>query len=230
MIFPYKLIDLTHSLHEGICTWDARCGFNQELCTDYSDCQGEDGFRVMKLEMNASIGTHMDAPSHCIPGGRCIDDFQLNQLCMPCVVIDISEKSHELYSLSKQDIINFERKYGTIQKGSCVMIKTGWGKFWNSPSKYHNNHVFPSVSPQAAELLLEMGVQALGLDTLSADRPQDGYKVHRAFLGNDRILIENIANLDSMPPIKSFVMILPIKISCGTEAPIRLIGLINEYV
>lgn len=230
MIFPYKLIDLTHTLDETICTWDAHCGFNQELCIDYSDCQGEYKFRVMKLKMNASIGTHMDAPSHCIPAGRCIDNFEINQLCMPCVVIDISDKCHERYSLSNQDIADFQRKYGIIDKGSCVMIKTGWEKFWSNPSKYHNNHIFPSVSPEAAGLLLEMDIQALGIDTLSADRPQDGYNVHRTFLGNDKILIENVANLDSMPPINSFVMILPIKINGGTEAPIRLIGLINEHV
>ena len=149
---------------------------------------------------------------------------------MPCVVIDISEKCHELYSLSKQDIIDFERKYGTIEKGSCVMIQTGWEKLWNNPSKYHNNHVFPSVSYQAAELLLDRDTRALGIDTLSADRPQDGFKVHRIFLGNDKILIENIANLGNMPPVGSFVMILPIKIDGGTEAPIRLVGLINEQM
>jgi kynurenine formamidase len=28
---------------------------------DYSDCEGEDKFRVMKVKMHAGIGTHMDA-------------------------------------------------------------------------------------------------------------------------------------------------------------------------
>jgi kynurenine formamidase len=110
------------------------------------------------------------------------------------------------------------------------MVKTGWSKFWNEPSKYHNNHVFPSVSAAAAELLVERGVSAIGIDTLSPDRPEDGFKVHKAFLGADKIIIENIANLDSMPPTGSFCLVLPIKIKDATEAPVRLVGLIEREI
>lgn len=53
------------------------------------------------------------------------------------------------------------------------MIKTGWSKFWNEPSKYHNTHVFPSVSPEVAELLLERGVSALGIHMDEALRSLD---------------------------------------------------------
>jgi kynurenine formamidase len=193
---------------------------------DYSDSEEEYKFRVMKVKMHAGIGTHMDAPSHCISGGRCIHDFDVNDLIMSCVVIDVSGQSHERYSLSAQDIANFESKFGAITQNSCVMVKTGWSKFWHTPSKYHNNHLFPSVSSEAAELLLERGVSALGIDTLSPDRPEDSFKVHKTFLGADKIIIENVANLDSMPLLGSFVMVLPIKIQEGTEAPVRLIGLI----
>ncbi len=182
----------------------------------------------MKMSMHAGIGTHMDAPSHCIQGGKCIHDFDVNELCMSCVVIDISSKAHERYSATLEDIFAFESTYGLIPKSSCVMIKTGWDKFWLEPEKYHNNHVFPSVSQEVAHLLLDRDVSVLGIDTLSPDRPEDGFKVHQAFLGSRKILIENVANLDSMPPIGSCVMVLPIKIQEGTEAPVRLVGLIRK--
>lgn len=228
MIFPYKLIDLTHTLDSNIPTWNGGCGFKHEVHVDYSDCQGEDKFQVMKIKTHAGIGTHMDAPSHCIPGGRCIHDFDVNDLCMPGVVIDISDKCHERYSLTTKDIADFESKYNSIDKGACVIVKTGWAKFWSNPEKYRNNHVFPSISLEAAEIMLERGVSALGIDTLSPDRPEDGFKVHHAFLSKEKILIENVTNLDSMPPIGNFVMILPIKIKDGTEAPVRIIGLIEK--
>jgi len=182
------------------------------------------------LIMTSGIGTHMDAPSHCIPGGKFIHDFYVNDLIMSCVVIDVSDQCHERYSLSAQDITDFESKYGLIPKGSCVMVKTGWSKFWHEPLKYHNNHVFPSISSEAAELLLERGVSAFGIDTLSPDRPEDGFKVHKLFLGADKIIIENVANLGSMPPTGGFVMVMPIKIKDGTEAPVRLVGLIEMDV
>lgn len=228
MTFPYKLIDLTHLLDNTIPTWNGGCGFNHDVHIDYADCTSEDKFRVMKVKMHAGIGTHMDAPSHCIAGGRFIHDFDVNDLSMPCVVIDVSDKCFERYSLSVQDVEDFESQFGPIAQGSCVMVKTGWSKFWHTPSKYHNNHVFPSVSLEAVELLLERGVNALGIDTLSPDRPEDGFNVHKAFLGADKIIIENVANLGSMPPTGGFVMVLPFKIKDGTEAPIRLVGLIKN--
>lgn len=230
MTFPYKLIDLTHALDSTIPTWNGGCGFNHDVHIDYSDCQGEDKFRVMKVKMHAGIGTHMDAPSHCISGGKFIHNFDVNDLIMPCVVIDVSDQCHERYSLSAEDVTDFESKYGLIQKSSCVMVKTDWSKFWHTPLQYHNNHVFPSVSAEAAELLVERGVSAIGIDTLSPDRPEDGFNVHKTFLGADKVIIENVANLGSMPPTGSFVMVMPIKINYGTEAPVRLVGLIEREV
>lgn len=227
MTFPYKLIDLTHTLDSNTPTWSGGCGFHHRLHMDYADCKGDDHFRVMKIKMHAGIGTHMDAPSHCLPLGRCIHDFDVNELCMPCVVIDVTDQSHERYTVTQKDITDFERLHGTIKRGACVMIKTGWSKFWSDREKYHNNHVFPSVSPEAAELLVERGVHALGIDTLSPDRPMDGFKVHQALLGCQKMIIENVANLDLMPPMGAFVMVMPLKVKDGTEAPIRLVGLMK---
>ena len=104
------------------------------------------------------------------------------------------------------------------------MIKTGWERFWNEPQKYRNKHIFPSVSADAANLLLQRGVAALSIDTLSPDSPEDGFNVHRIFLGNNKLLIENAANLDKMPSTGSYVMICPIKIKDGTEASTRVVG------
>jgi len=227
-LFPYKPIDLTHALSSSIPAWNGGCGFHHDVHIDYADCTGEDTFRVMKVKMHAGIGTHMDAPSHCIPNGRCVDSFDVGELIMPCVVIDVTSKCHERYSLCAADILDFENTYGVIATGSCVMVHTGWGQFWHTPSRYHNNHVFPSVSLAAAELLLERGVNALGIDTLSPDRPEDGFNVHKIWLGSGKILIENAANLQRMPQTGSLIMILPMKIKDGTEAPLRLLGLMHR--
>jgi hypothetical protein len=49
MTFPYKLIDLTHTLEASIPTWDGGCGYNHDLHLDYADCESGDKFRVMKM-------------------------------------------------------------------------------------------------------------------------------------------------------------------------------------
>lgn len=229
-MFPYTLIDLTNTLHAEIPTWNGGCGFQHTLHIDYDDCDGVDKFRVMKVKMHAGIGTHMDAPSHCIPGGAFVDDFDLNKLLFPCIVIDLKEKCHAHYSVGVDDITAFEDTYGMIPSQSCVLIQTGWSQHWNTPKMYHNDHIFPSISKDAAALLLARGVQALGIDTLSPDCPHNGFPVHQLFLSNGKILIENVTNLNDMPAVGAFVLVAPLKIKEGTEASVRLIGLIKKDI
>lgn len=228
MNFPYKLIDLTHTIDEHVSTWNAHCGFTQHINLDYQDCDGYVKFRVMGFSMNASIGTHIDAPSHCIQGAPAIHDLPIQNLCMPCVIIDVSEQAHENYLVTQHDIIAFENRYGTIPQGSCVMIKSGWERFWSEPAKYRNNLVFPSISLDAANLLVQRNVYALGIDTLSPDLPKNGFQIHQLWLEKNKILIENVAHLYGLPPVGSFVMICPLKIRNATESPIRLIAFIQS--
>ena len=224
--FPFRPVDLTHALTPSTPTWDGGCGFNHQRHHDY-DPGAVYQFRVHKIAMNEGIGTHMDAPAHCCAGGKTIDELRLEQLIVPCVVIDVSALSHEGYSLGVEDVLQFESTYGEINSGSFVMVKTGWSRVWQEPEKYRNHHKFPDVSKEAAELLLERDIAGLGIDTLSPDRGDTGFPVHKLLLGAGKYLVENAADLDSLPPVGAFIMVVPIKIQEGTEAPVRLIGLLE---
>ncbi|HAT8890279.1 TPA: cyclase family protein [Legionella pneumophila subsp. pneumophila] len=226
MKFPYQLLELTHTLDENSPAWEENCGFSSSIVLDYADCDLRNPFRVQHFTMPAGMGTHMDAPSHCCTDGLSIDQIPLNQLVSPCVVIDVSQKAHELYSVAPQDIADFEKAHGLIQPDSFVIIKTGWSRFWDTPIQYRNNHHFPSVSAETATLLVSRGIVGLGVDTLSPDRPDDGYPVHHILLSSGRYIIENIANSEQLPSTGSFVMAFPLKIRGATEAPMRLIGLL----
>ena len=63
------------------------------------------------------------------------------------------------------------------------------------------------------------------IDTLSADKADSDYPVHRALLGAGKYLVKNIAYAEQLPAVGSYNMALPILTVGGTEAPIRLIGL-----
>lgn len=228
MTFPYKLIDLTHALDSTIPTWNGGCGFNHDVHIDYSDCDGKYKFRVMKVKMHAGIGTHMDAPSHCIPGAATVEQMPLDTLIAPLVVIDVHEKMTANYKISDNDIILFENKYGQIQENSFIAFYTGWSQHWSNPTQYHNNHLFPSISESVANILVSRNVAGIGIDTLSPDVPASGFPVHKIILGADKYIVENIANLEKMPVIGAYVLTLPIKGSGLTEAPVRMIGLINN--
>lgn len=150
MISPFKIIDLTHTISASTPSWDGDCGFSNELILDYGACITPVKFRVQKIHMYAGFGTHMDAPAHCIPDGKTIDELDINELSAPCIVIDVSSQAHESYLLSANDIKLFENKYGQINAGSFVIIRTGWEQYWHEPSQYRNHLQFPSISLEAA--------------------------------------------------------------------------------
>lgn len=228
MNFPYQCIDLTHPLTSSTPSWDSSCGFNHSTSLDYTDCATEVKFRVQNINMPAGIGTHMDAPAHCDPQGKTIDAIPLKDCITPCVVIDISAKAHEAYLCSTQDILDFERQYRPIQSDDFVIIRTGWSRHWLTSSQYRNNLQFPSVSKEVAQLLIERDISGLGIDTLGPDTAESGYPVHQIILGRGKYLVENVANADLLPPIGSYILAAPIPIWGGTEAPIRLIGFIED--
>lgn len=228
MTFPFKAIDLTHTLSPTTPTWEGDCGFQHQTILDYADCTTPVKFKVQKINMFAGLGTHIDAPAHCIPGGKTVDQLELDELIAPCIVIDVSKQAHETWQLSPDDIRQFEREHGQIDPGSFVIIHTGWEQYWNEPEKYRNNLQFPSISIDAAELLLVRQIAGLGIDTLSPETPDSGYPVHEAILGAGKYIVENVANSSELPHVGSFSLALPIRTEGGTEAPMRLIGLYDK--
>lgn len=217
---------MTHTLSKETPQWGDGCGFHQLIEADYDPNSAAISFRVQAIQMSAGIGTHMDAPSHCIPNAANIDDIPLQSLIVPCAVIDVSAKAHECYQLSADDITSFEITHGNITKGMFVVVYTGWDQWWNQPEKYRNNLVFPSVSAQAAHILLERDIAGLGIDTLSPDTADSGFPVHKLLLGAGKYIVENVANAKQLCPF-GYIMVMPIKIQGGTEAPIRLVGVTN---
>ena len=223
---PFKVIDLTHSLNPTIPTWSGNCGFAHQRILEHIP-QQRYSFQTHQIKMEEGIGTHLDAPLHVLQGARDVASLDLNELITQAIMIDVSQKAHEHYLVSVDDILAFEKAHGMIQAGSFVIINTGWSQYWLAPARYRNNLLFPSISAAAAELLVhERHINGLGIDTLSPDSPvNDEYPVHNIVLGNDKYLVENIANANLLPATGCYTLALPMKIQAGTEAPIRLIGL-----
>lgn len=104
----YNFIDLTHTVHQDIPTWDLTCGYYIKTMRDYRHCEGDSKFRSQTLDIRASAGTHIDSPAHCFEGGRDVADLDIKELVCPCVVIDVSQKADERYKVSIDDIHDFE--------------------------------------------------------------------------------------------------------------------------
>ncbi len=131
-------------------------------------------------------------PIHFGEGKQTIDRIPVDKFVGPAVVIDVSAavaKDRD-YSLAPSDIIAWEAKHGQVPAGSIVLVRTGWEKHWgdklaylgtDKPGDTANLH-FPGISEEAAVLLGERKVDAIGLDTPSLDHgPSRDFAAHRAF-------------------------------------------------
>jgi kynurenine formamidase len=192
----------------------------------YEECTTPVKFCTQSFVMKGGVGTHIDSPAHCFAGGKTVDQLPVQELCKPCVVIDISDRPGASYRLSVDDIREFEKAHGAIEADSIVFLYTGWSKFWDDAQAYRNNLCFPTYSNEAAEYLLTKNIAGIGIDTLSPDMPESGYPVHELMLGAGKYILENVANLDQMPSVGAFCLVAPLKVEGATEAPVRLIGFI----
>ncbi|HZI63972.1 MAG TPA: cyclase family protein, partial [Thermoanaerobaculia bacterium] len=83
---------------------------------------------------------------------------------------------------------------------------------------------------EAARLLVvQRQVGALGVDTASIDHgPSRDFLVHRLAAAADVPGLENLTNLDRLPPAGAWVIALPMKIRGGSGGPARVVALLPE--
>jgi kynurenine formamidase len=84
------------------------------------------------------------------------------------------------------------------------------------------------MSQQAAELLAtQRKIDAVGLDTASLDYgPSKDFMAHRVLLGANIYGLENVANLEKLPPTGATLIALPMKIKGGTGGPTRIVAIL----
>jgi kynurenine formamidase len=183
-------------------------------------------------------GTHFDAPIHFSEDGLTADKVPLEQLLAPAAVIDVTAKAsgNRDYRLTRADVLAFEKANGGIARGSIVLLRTGWSRHWPNVKAYLGDDTpgdasklsVPSFGSEAARLLVEeRGVTAIGIDTASIDYGRStGFEVHRIAAARNVPGLENLTNLDQLPPRGAFVIALPMKIEGGSGGPLRAVALV----
>jgi kynurenine formamidase len=80
MLESFELVDLSHTLQEGIPAWPTHARFGQTL---YESYELGDVARHYGLSMSEHTGTHIDAPLHFIAEGSAhygVDGISLDRL------------------------------------------------------------------------------------------------------------------------------------------------------
>lgn len=185
-------------------------------------------------------GTHLDAPMHFGAGKRSTEQIPLTQLIAPAIVIDVTAQAEadRDYRLSRADVLQYEKKYGRIEPGSIVLLRTGWSRFWPDRKRYlgddtpgdASNLHFPAYGEQAARLLVEQRkVGIIGTDTASIDYgPSTTFMVHRIASAANVPALENLTGLEALPARGALLIALPMMIEGGSGGPLRAVALVPK--
>ena len=183
-----------------------------------------------QLLLNEHTGTHVDAPAHYLPPGhphhRWVDEVPLEQWMGPACLVGC-DAVEPRGAVTADLVLAWESRHGRIQRGDIAVFEFGWWRKWAvRPDDTAFLADWPGLGPDCVELLLDRGVKAVGVDTLSPDVFGDGASpVHRALLGDGVVIVENLANLDRVPP-RFYLMALPLRIRGGSGAPCRASALV----
>jgi kynurenine formamidase len=224
-----RLKDLTHTFTAGFPVFVNGTEPARTTIADYATS----GFYAQRWTFGEHAGTHMDAPGHFVPGGRLSPDITLRELLIPIVVVDISRRAEEDPNamVEVDDLRRFERRHGRIPKGALVAMDSGWAGKVGDPLAFKGgaafpNYNFPGFSLEAALWLADRrDVTAIGVDTLSLDPGNSlTFPVHVEFLATDRYGLENLNNLDRIPPRGATAYVGLIPWEEGSGGPCRVIA------
>ncbi len=173
-----------------------------------------DSSNLSEFNCGTHSGTHIDAPSHIIKGGKTIDKIDIKKFFGKAQIFDLTKIKKEI---SKKDLENFD-----IKKDEIILFKTR-----NSDLGYEKfNPDFVGLDNSAAQFLLSKKIKAVGIDYLSIKRKDEKNKVHNILLENGIIIYEGLYLKKVPAGIYNFIG-LPMKIIGADGAPARVF--LNNY-
>jgi kynurenine formamidase len=226
--------DLTHAFHPGQPRFAA---FPDESREALFDMEKGDGFTAHRYSIVGQWGTHVDPPSHFVRGGRTLDQIPVEQMLLPLVVLDISDRIRldEDATPTLADVQSWEERNGKIPAGSFVALRTGWSHRWPDAQAMANkdqagiSHT-PGWSQEVLEFLIETrAVAAVGHEQTDTDpgvaTSQQDFSLETYVLARDKWQIELLANLDNVPEAGGVLVATWAKPLEGSGFPARVFAI-----
>jgi arylformamidase len=228
LLSEFEVVDLSHLLREGIPSFPTHSKYFHMPWK-----QPNDPATMYQLLMHEHNGTHVDAPAHYIRGGldpqrHWMHFVSPDALLGPCNLLDFSSSPPEQL-LYLEQVKRWEEANHKIQPGDIVIFNFGIHNLWGLDEagwKYHER--WPGLARDTAEYLAEIGVRAVGTDTLGLDcSGSTEIPSHDTLLVRGILILENLTNLEGLPA-RFFFMAIPLNIYEGTASPIRALALVPK--
>jgi kynurenine formamidase len=201
------------------------------------------------LALGGHVGTHIDALCHFSCGGKLHGGHEiataqsysggmkqfsvdtLSPIVRRGVLLDIAgqQKAASLpasFEITPEHLETAAREQAVeINSGDIVLLRTGWGAFFEDVARFESQMHGPGPSEQGARWLSSKGVFAAGSDTINFESvPSRTMPVHVHLLVESGIHIIECLNLERLAAdrVYEFTFVAsPLKIRGGTGSPIR---------
>ena len=172
-----------------------------------------DGANVSSLSFGSHTATHVDAAKHFFDDGQTVDQLPLDRLIGPCIVVDIED--------SVMAIDRGELERHDLEGAKRILFKTRNSRILQRKREFVRDYTY--VAPDAAERLVSLGVELVGVDYLSVEQFRSGHhRTHRALLEAEVVIIEGLALAD-VPAGGYQLICLPMKLKGLDGAPARAV-------
>lgn len=226
-----QIIDLSHTIHPQMPLWagDPPVAFEQVAQLE------QDSYFLRQFSMGEHSGTHMNAPNSFFADGQGIDAYTAASLVVPAVVINVQQQAdvNPDYSLSQPDLLTWEQQHGKIPEGHLVVLYTGWQAKWPDRAAFLNLDAqgqphFPGFSPEVTQFLLtDRAIAGIGIDTHGVDGGQDTtFATNRQVLAAGGIVLENLTQLDQLPPVGVTLAIGRLRLQGGSGSPVSVLAFV----
>lgn len=173
-----------------------------------------EGFNAETLTVNTHTGTHVDVPFHFDDAGATIDQVPLEAFAAPAVFIDLRSRVRAAEVIGRDQL---EPLPELLQAGDMAVLVTGWGERRAVTDEYLKG--WPYLDGAGAQLLVDHGISAVGIDALSVGGwggPEKGQPSHNALLGAGKMIIEELRIPEELVGRRCFLTAFPVLLQgCG---------------
>ncbi len=178
------------------------------------DLEKGDSVNVSLITIGSHTGTHIDAPSHFISGGKTIDQIPLEDMSGTAKVLDLQgneEITEKL--LSRYD----------IDSGDIIILKT------DNSKTFHGDVIlkdYVTLNYEAAEYLASKEARMVCIDYMTIERPRAkriaGKSIHNILLSKEIPIVEML-DLTHVEEGIYQLYCFPVNIAGADGAPARVV-------
>lgn len=235
-----RFVDLTHAFSSGVPHWKGFPDEKRDVLYWYEPGVGTlgSGFYAQSFTHVGQWGTHVDPPAHFVKGMRTVDQIDVKEMILPLAVIDVHEKvaRNPDYTLTMEDVLEWEKRNGSIPEGAFVAIRTDWCNRWPDMEAMQNKDAngiahYPGWSLEVLKYLYEnRKITASGHETTDTDpgiaTSKDDYSLETYILKQNHYQIELLTNLKEVPEAGALVVVAFPKPKDGSGFPARVFAIL----